>query len=252
MICNDFFALYLDPTMTYSSGIFKAEDESLEAAQLRKLHSLIDRAKVEPEHHVLDIGSGRGSLAIELVKKTGCKCTGITLSEEQLKYSKRKDYNEMIEHVGHEYYEDFLGCCEYYLADHGLLVLQSIAIAEEMYHKWMRRPEFIKEYIFPGGCLPSLTRLVSAMSNASRLCVQHVENIGDHYYPTLINWRNNFMANREKVSALGYDENFIRTWEYYLTYCAAGFESRMLLDYQIVFARPCDAKLPSYVAIADA
>ncbi|KAL6861569.1 hypothetical protein ACP4OV_017269 [Aristida adscensionis] len=280
-LSNDFFALYLDPTMTYSSGIFKAEDESLEAAQLRKLHSLIDKAKVEPEHHVLDIGSGWGSLAIELVKKTGCKCTGITLSEEQLKYSKRKvkeagledritfllcDYRkvptchkfdriiscEMIEHVGHEYYEDFLGCCEYYLADHGLLVLQSIAFPEEMYHKWMRRPEFIKEYIFPGGCLPCLTRLVSAMSNASRLCVQHVENIGDHYYPTLINWRNNFMANREKVSALGYDENFIRTWEYYLTYCAAGFKSRMLLDYQIVFARPNDAKLPSYVAIVDA
>ncbi|OEL30053.1 Tuberculostearic acid methyltransferase UfaA1 [Dichanthelium oligosanthes] len=258
-LSNDFFALYLDPSMTYSSAIFKA--------------------KVEPGHHVLDIGSGWGTLAIQLVKKIGCKYTGITLSEEQLKYSKRKvkeagledqitfllcDYRqiptchkfdriiscEMIEHVGHEYMDDFFASCEYHLAEHGLLVLQFISIPEELYDKMRRRPEFMKEYIFPGGCLPSLARVVSAMSNASRLCIQHVENIGDHYSPTLIHWRDNFMANRKKVSALGFDEKFIRTWEYYLTYAAALFKSRTLMDYQIVFSRPVDAKLPSYLTIA--
>ncbi|XP_025803676.1 uncharacterized protein LOC112882759 isoform X4 [Panicum hallii] len=277
-LSNDFFALYLDPSMTYSSAIFKAEDESLEAAQLRKLDSLINKAKVEPGHHVLDIGSGWGTLAIRLVKKTGCKYTGITLSEEQLKYSKRKvkeagledritfllcDYRriptchkfdriiscEMIEHVGHEYMDDFFGCCEYHLADHGLFVLQFIAIPEELYDRMRRWPEFLKEYIFPGGCLPSLARVVSAMTNASRLCVQHLENIGDHYYPTLMHWRDNFVANRKKVSALGFDEKFIRTWEYYLTYCAALFKSRTIMDYQMVFSRPGDAKLPSYLTI---
>ncbi|PUZ69398.1 hypothetical protein GQ55_2G104700 [Panicum hallii var. hallii] len=277
-LSNDFFALYLDPSMTYSSAIFKAEDESLEAAQLRKLDSLINKAKVESGHHVLDIGSGWGTLAIRLVKKTGCKYTGITLSEEQLKYSKRKvkeagledritfllcDYRriptchkfdriiscEMIEHVGHEYMDDFFGCCEYHLADHGLFVLQFIAIPEELYDRMRRRPEFLKEYIFPGGCLPSLARVVSAMTNASRLCVQHLENIGDHYYPTLMHWRDNFVANRKKVSALGFDEKFIRTWEYYLTYCAALFKSRTIMDYQMVFSRPGDAKLPSYLTI---
>nr|CAB3452705.1 unnamed protein product [Digitaria exilis] len=275
---NDFFALYLDPSMTYSSGIFKAEDESLEAAQLRKLDSLISKAKVESWHHVLDIGSGCGTLAIRLVKKTGCKYTGITLSEEQLKYSKQKvkeagledlitlllcDYRqiptcqkfdriiscEMIEHVGHEYMDEFFGCCEYHLAEHGLFVLQFITIPEEMYDKMRLRPEFLKEYIFPGGCLPSLSRVVSAMTKASSLCVQHLENIGDHYYPTLMHWRDNFLANRKKVSALGFDETFIRTWEYYLTYCAATFKSRTIMDYQMVFARPGDAKLPSYLAI---
>ncbi|RCV10474.1 hypothetical protein SETIT_2G115200v2 [Setaria italica] len=278
-LSNDFFALYLDPSMTYSSGIFKAEDESLEAAQLRKINSLINKAKVESGHHVLDIGSGWGTLAIELVKKTGCKYTGITLSEEQLKYSKRKvkeagledrisfllcDYRqiptdqkfdriiscEMIEHVGHEYMDDFFGSCEYHLAEHGLFVLQFIAIPEELYDKLRTRPEFLKEYIFPGGCLPSLARVVSAMTNASRLCIQHVENIGDHYYPTLMHWRDNFMANRKKVAALGFDEKFMLTWQYYLTYCAAMFRSRTLMDYQIVFSRSGDAKVPSYVAIA--
>ncbi|GJN13043.1 hypothetical protein PR202_ga31376 [Eleusine coracana subsp. coracana] len=251
-LSNDFFALYLDPSMTYSSGIFKVEDESLEAAQLRKLDSLINKAKVESGHHVLDIGCGWGTLAIRLVKKTGCKYTGITLSEEQLKYAMRKvkesgledritlflcDYRqlptshkfdriiscEMIEHVGHEYMNDFFGCCEDHLAEHGLLVLQFIAIPEELYHKMRKRPEFIKTYIFPGGCLPSLGRVVSAMSNASRL---------------------------KNASALGFDEKFIRTWEYYLSYCAAMFKSRTTMDYQVVFSRPGDAKLPSYVAIA--
>ncbi|KAF8655178.1 hypothetical protein HU200_061319 [Digitaria exilis] len=276
-LSNDFFALYLDPSMTYSSAIFKAEDESLESAQLRKLDSLISKAKVESWHHVLDIGSGWGTLAIRLVKKTGCKCTGITLSVEQLKYSQRKvkeagledhitlllcDYHqiptcqkfdriiscEMIEHVGHEYMDDFFGACEYHLAEHGLFVLQFITIPEDWYAKRMR-PEFIGEYIFPGGCLPALSRIVSAMTNATSLCVQHLENIGDHYYPTLMHWRDNFLANRKKVSALGFDETFIRTWEYYLTYCAAMFKSRTIMDYQMVFARPGDAKLPSYLAI---
>ncbi|ONM04715.1 Cyclopropane-fatty-acyl-phospholipid synthase [Zea mays] len=278
-LSNDFFALFLDPTMTYSCGIFKAEDESLEAAQLRKLDNLINKAKVDPGHHVLDIGCGWGSLAIRLVKRTGCKCTGITLSEEQLKYGKRKvkefgledhitlllcDYRQipngqkfdriiscgMLEHVGHEFYEDFFASCEYHLAEHGLLVLQSIAVPEELYDKMRTKPDFLKEYIFPGGCIPSLARIASAMSNASRLCIQHVENIGYHYYPTLIHWRENFEANEEKVLALGFDEKFIRTWEYYLNYCAAMFKSHMGLDYQIVFARAGDAKLPSYVAIA--
>ncbi|WVZ62876.1 hypothetical protein U9M48_012568, partial [Paspalum notatum var. saurae] len=253
-LSNDFFALYLDPSMTYSSAIFKDEDESLEAAQLRKTNSLIKKAKVERGHHVLEIGCGWGTLAILLVKKTGCKYTGITLSEEQLKYAKRKvkeagledlitlllcDYrqiptchNEMIEHVGHEYMDNFFACCEYHLAEDGLFVLQSIVVQEQTYNKVWRRPDFLKEYIFPGGCVPSLARIVSAMSNSSRLCVQHVENIGDHYYQTLIHWRNNFMANRENCSTLGFDKKLIRTWEYYLNYAAAMFKLHVSMDYQ--------------------
>ncbi|RLN18198.1 hypothetical protein C2845_PM02G22350 [Panicum miliaceum] len=275
-LSNDFFALFLDPTMNYSSGIFKVEDESLEAAQLRKVRVLIDKANVERDHHVLEIGSGWGTLAIEVVKRTRCKYTGITLSEEQLKYAQRKvkeagledhvtfllcDYRhiptchkydriiscEMIEHVGHEYMNGFFSSCEYHLAEDGLFVLQFSSIPEERYDEYRRSSDFIKEYIFPGACLPSLARVTSAMSKASRLCIEHVENIGYHYYPTLMRWMDNLTDNRDKVLALGFDDRFIRTWEYYFIYSAAGFKSRTLGNYQIVFSRPGNDKLPNYV-----
>ncbi|KAL6902091.1 hypothetical protein ACP4OV_004967 [Aristida adscensionis] len=277
-LSNDFFELFLDPTMSYSCGIFKEEDESLEAAQLRKVNLLIEKANVERSHHVLEIGSGWGTLAIQVVKQTGCRYTGITLSEEQLKYAQKKvkeaglqdriifmlcDYRqiptshkydriiscEMIEHVGHEFMDEFFRCCEYHLAEHGIFVLQFISIPEERYDEYRRSSDFIKEYIFPGGSLPSLARVTSAMANASRLCIEHVENIGYHYYTTLMHWRDNFMANRDKVLALRFDEKFIRTWEYYFIYCAAGFKSRTLGDYQIVFSRPGNVKLPNYIKV---
>lgn len=272
-LSNDFFSLFLDKSMTYSSAIFKDEEESLEEAQLRKINLLIHKAKVGQDDEVLEIGSGWGSLAMEVVKQTGCKYTGVTQSVEQLKYAQRRvkeagledritfllcDYREipchkydriicceMIEEVGHEYMDEFFGCCESLLAENGIFVTQFISIPEERYDEYRRSSDFIKEYIFPGGCLPSLTRITSAMSAASRLCIEHVENIGYHYYTTLIRWRDNFMANKDKILALGFDEKFIRTWEYYFIYCAAGFKSRTLGDYQIVFSRPGNTKMGS-------
>uniref|UniRef100_A0ACD5YZW2 Uncharacterized protein n=1 Tax=Avena sativa TaxID=4498 RepID=A0ACD5YZW2_AVESA len=270
-LSNDFFSLFLDKSMTYSCAVFKMENESLEAAQERKLNLLIAKAKVEGRHHVLDIGSGWGSLAIQVVKQTGCKYTGITLSEEQLKFAEKKvreagleehinfllcDYRKippckydaiiscgMIEHVGHEYIEDFFACCESHLAEDGILVLQFISIPEERYEQFRKRPDFIKEYIFPGGCLPSLARVTSAMSTSSRFCIEHVESIGCHYYTTLMRWRDNFITNKDQVMAMGFDEKFIRIWEYYLMYSAAGFKSRAVGDYQVVFSRPGNRRL---------
>ncbi|KAF5202274.1 Cyclopropane-fatty-acyl-phospholipid synthase [Thalictrum thalictroides] len=266
-LSNDLFGLFLDETMTYSSAIFKSEKEDLKVAQLRKTSLLIEKARINNKHEILEIGCGWGSLAIEVVKQTGCKYTGITLSEEQLKYAQRKvaeaglqdrirfhlcDYRqlpksykydriiscEMIEAVGHEYMEEFIGCCDSVLAEDGLLVLQCISIPEERYEEYRRSSDFIKEYIFPGGCLPSLNRLTTAMATASRLCVEHVENIGIHYYQTLRYWRNNFMEKQSEILALGFDEKFIRTWEYYFIYSAAGFKTYTLGNYQIVFSRP--------------
>uniref|UniRef100_A0A8I6WQ90 Cyclopropane-fatty-acyl-phospholipid synthase n=1 Tax=Hordeum vulgare subsp. vulgare TaxID=112509 RepID=A0A8I6WQ90_HORVV len=268
-LSNDLFSLFLDPSMTYSCAVFKVEDESLEVAQQRKVNLLIKKAKVERNHHVLEIGSGWGSLAMQVMKQTGCK---YTLSEEQLKYAEIKvkeagledritfllcDYRqipsrskydriiscEMIEGVGHEFMDDFFGCCESLLAPDGLFVLQFISIPEERYEEYRRSSDFIKEYIFPGGCLPSLARITSAMSAASRLCIEQVENIGYHYYSTLIRWRDNFMAKKDAILALGFDDKFIRVWEYYFIYCAAGFKSRTLGTYQIVFSRPGNDKL---------
>ncbi|KAI3716416.1 hypothetical protein L1987_67281 [Smallanthus sonchifolius] len=266
-LSNELFALFLDETMTYSCAIFKSESEDLKAAQMRKITSLIEKARVDKNHEVLEIGCGWGTLAIELVKRTGCKYTGITLSEEQLRYAETKvkeaglqdrirfllcDYRqlpetskydriiscEMLEAVGHEYMEEFFGCCESALADDGLFVLQFISIPDRRYDEYRRSSDFIKEYIFPGGCLPSFSRVTSAMAASSRLCVEHVENIGIHYYQTLRYWRTNFLGKQSKILGLGFNKKFIRTWEYYFDYCAAGFKTHTLGVYQVVFSRP--------------
>ncbi|KAG5240708.1 cyclopropane-fatty-acyl-phospholipid synthase family protein [Salix suchowensis] len=246
-LSNELFALFLDETMTYSY-------EDLKAAQMRKISLLIEKARISKDHEILEIGCGWGTLAIEVVQRTGCKYTGITLSEEQLKYAEMKvkeaglqdriafqlwDYRqlpksqkydriiscEMIEAVGHEYMEEFFGCCESALAENGILVLQASS-------------DFIKEYIFPGACVPSLARITSAMATSSRLSVEHVENIGIHFYHTLKYWRNNFLEKQRKIISLGFNDKFIRTWEYYFDYCAAGFKTRTLGNYQVVFSRP--------------
>ncbi|GMJ01998.1 hypothetical protein like AT3G23510 [Hibiscus trionum] len=265
-LSNDLFALFMDETMQYSCPVFKTEDEDLKDAQLRKISLLIEKARIDSKHEILEIGCGWGSLAIEVVKRTGCKYTGITLSKEQLKYAEMRvkeaglqvslfqlcDYRqlpgtykydriiscEMIEAVGHEYMEDFFGCCESVLAEDGLFVLQFTSMPEERYDEHRRSSDFMKEYILPGICSPSMTRITTAMNAASRLCVEHVENIGGHYYQALRYWRKNFLENQSKILALGFDEKFIRTWVYYFDYGAAGFKTRTLGNYQVVFSRP--------------
>ncbi|KAM7488473.1 hypothetical protein LguiB_025957 [Lonicera macranthoides] len=266
-LSNELFALFLDETMQYSCALFKTETEDLKVAQLRKISLLIEKARIGKDHEILEIGCGWGGLAIEVVKRTGCKYTGITLSEEQLRYAEMKvkeaglqdhirfllcDYRqlpdtykydriiacEMIEAVGHEFMGEFFRCCESVLAEDGLLVLQFTAIPDQRYDEYRRSSEFIKEYIFPGGCLPSLSRVTSAMASASRLCVEHVENIGIHYYQTIKCWRKNFAEKQSIIMALGFNQKFIRTWEYYFDYCAAGFKTRTLENYQVVFSRP--------------
>ncbi|XP_042942393.1 tuberculostearic acid methyltransferase UfaA1-like isoform X3 [Carya illinoinensis] len=210
-LSNELFALFLDETMQYSSAVFKNEDEDLKVAQLRKISILIEKARIDTKHEILEIGCGWGSFAIEVVKRTGCKYTGITLSEAQLEFAKKK------------------------VKDAGL---QFISLPDQRYDEIRLQSGFMREYIFPGVCLPSLNRVTSAMTSASELCVEHLENIGNHYCKTLGCWRKNFMENQSKIVALGFDEKFIRTWEYYFEYCAAAFKSRTLRDYQIVFARP--------------
>ncbi|KAK1592321.1 hypothetical protein Q3G72_023030 [Acer saccharum] len=214
------------------------EDEDLNVAQMRKISLLIEKARISKEQEVLDIGCGWGCLAIEAVKRTGCKYTGITLSEEQLKYAEMKvkeaglqdhirlylcDYRqlpktnkydriiscEMIEAVGHEFIEEFFGCCESkmgFLFYRVFELFQFTSVPDQHYNEHRLSPGFVKEYIFPGGCLPSLNRITIAMTSASRL------------------W---------EVLALGFNEKFIRMWEYYLDYCAAGFKSRTLGNYQV-------------------
>ncbi|KAL3683325.1 hypothetical protein R1sor_001347 [Riccia sorocarpa] len=268
-LSNDFFTLFLDETMTYSSAIFKGPDheEPLIDAQLRKLHVLIDMARIERDHEVLEIGCGWGSMAVEVVRRTGCRYTGITLSVEQLKLATARvkdagledritlklcDYRalpdkhkyhriiscEMLEHVGHEYYKEFFSRCDYLLAKDGLVVIQVISIPDERYDEYRKSSDFIREYIFPGGCLPCLNALTSAMAAGSTLSVEHLENIGPHYFRTLMSWREKFLSNISECKKLGFNDKFIRMWEYYLVYCAAGFKTRTLGDLQLVLSRP--------------
>ncbi|CAM6105924.1 unnamed protein product [Calypogeia fissa] len=266
-LSNDLFALFLDETMTYSSAIFKGPDESLKDAQFRKLHLMIDKARIEPTHEVLEIGFGWGSMAIELVRRTGCRYTGITLSEEQLKFAQQRvkeaglencitlllcDYRllpdshkynriiscEMLEAVGHEYYQEYFRTLDRLLAHDGLVVLQTISIPEERYDEYRRTSDFIKEYIFPGGNLPCLNAITTAMKAASTFCVEHLENIGPHYYQTLMHWRENFLGNISEIKRLGFSDKFIRTWDYYFIYCAAGFQTCTIGNLQLVLSRP--------------
>ncbi|CAG7889397.1 unnamed protein product [Brassica rapa] len=266
-LSNELFSLFMDDTMAYSSAVFKSVNEDLRTAQMRKITLLIEKARIEKNHEVLELGCGWGTLAIEVVRRTGCKYTGITLSIEQLKYAEAKvkearledritfqlcDYRqlsdaqkynriiacEMIEAVGHEFYEAFFSCCEVALAKDGIFVMQFTAVPEELYDETRLSSGFITEYIFPGGCLPSLARVTSAMSSSSRLCIEDVENIGIHYYYTLRCWRKRFLENQKQIMELGFDDKFIRTWEYYFDYVAAGFKTLTLRSYQIVFSRP--------------
>ncbi|VYS58365.1 unnamed protein product [Arabidopsis thaliana] len=262
---NEFFGLFMDDTMMYSSAVFKVTIKNFQNEKNTSFNRK-GEDKEEP-YEVLEIGCGWGTLAIEVVKRTGCKYTGFTLSIEQLKYVEEKvkeaglqeritfklcDYRqlcdtqkydriiscEMIEHVGHKFMETFFSHCEAALAEDGIFVLQFTAIPEELYDESRLTSGFITEYIFPGGCLPSLARVTSAMASSSRLCIENVENIGIHYYPTLRYWRKNLLERQKQIIDLGFDEKFLRTWEYYFDYCAAGFKTLTLRNYQIVFSRP--------------
>ncbi|TMW87173.1 hypothetical protein EJD97_020330 [Solanum chilense] len=212
-LSNELFSLFLDETMTYSCAIFKSEDEDLKDAQLRKIRRLISKDQI-----------------------TFLLCDYRQIPNKD-KYDRIISCG-MLEHVGHDFIGEFFTCCESALVEDGLLVLQFISIPDERYEEYRQSSDFIKEYIFPGGCVPALSRVTSAMAAASRLCVEHLEEIGIHYYQTLRCWRENFLKNKSQIRSLGFDDKFIRTWEYYFDYCAAGFKTCTIGDYQIVFSRP--------------
>lgn len=264
-LSNDFFALFLDETMTYSAALHSEPGETLEAAQRSKLHHLIDKARISRDHHVLEIGFGWGSFAVEAVKRTGCRVTGITLSEAQHAFALQKvreegledritllikDYRkmsgafdrivsiEMLEAVGHRFLGTFFRQCDRLLTPEGLVVLQVITVPDQRYDAYRTHEDWIQRHVFPGGHLPSLSVLSRAMTRSSRLIVEHLENIGPHYARTLKAWRERFLANADKLAALGFDEVFKRKWLFYLACCEAQFAERSLANLQLVLNRP--------------
>jgi cyclopropane-fatty-acyl-phospholipid synthase len=253
---------------------------TLEEAQWRKLDTLLDRAQVQPGQQVLDIGFGWGGLSLHAAKKYGCKVTGITLSVEQkdlaMKRVKKEglqdlitfeviDYRtfarkkenlgkfdrvlscEMIEAVGHDHLGEFYWAVEQVLAPDGILVMEAITTTEERYENYLRSTDFINTIIFPGSCCPCLHALVDAAYKGSRLTLEHIDNIGLHYAQTLADWRRRFNANEKFVRGLGFDDIFLRAWNYYLCYCEAGFYARNVNCLILVFARQgCKSLTPLY------
>jgi len=277
---NEMFELFLDPTMTYSCAIYKSAEETLYEAQQHKLDAMISKARIQSTDHVLEIGSGWGALAIAAVKKTGCRVTSITLSEEQLKEAKKRakaagvadkikfrlcDYRkisgqfdkiisvEMLEAVGHEYLGTYFNMCDKLLKPNGLCVIQVITVPDQSYDNYRKNSDWINKYIFPGGLCPSLTALSQAMTQNSSFIVEDLDNIGIHYARTLREWRLNFLKNEKKIRHLyskrdgsGFDDEFIRKWIYYLAICESGFATRTLFTLQLVLTRPNNQALPEF------
>ncbi len=262
---NEMFAAFLDPSMTYSCAEFVDADDTLETAQLRKLDRVIDSARIGAEDHVLEIGCGWGSFARRAVERTGCRVTGITLSEQQKEWAEAEirragmedridirlvDYRrlggsfdrivsiEMIEAVGREHLPEYFRVCERLLRPGGRMLVQAITIDDSIYESYSRRADFIQRYIFPGGHLPSEEALQRVVSRHTDLEYAHTHHLDDSYEPTLAEWRRRFAAASDQLRAAGMDDAFIRRWIYYFSYCEAGFRLGRLGNVQIVLDNP--------------
>jgi cyclopropane-fatty-acyl-phospholipid synthase len=261
---NDFFATFLDQTMMYSAAVYSPLANTLQAASLNKLRIVCEKLKLTASDHLLEIGTGWGGLAIFAAREYGCKVTTTTISEEQYKFVKekilalnltdkitllKKDYRdltgeydkvvsiEMIEAVGHQYFDTFFKCCADRLRPDGLLFLQAITINEKAYLQARTAVDFIKKYIFPGGCLPAISVICNSVARQTSLQLLYLQDIGEHYVTTLQDWLTNFNKNIESIYALGFDERFVRMWKYYLSYCMAGFRQSYISDIHVLWQK---------------
>ena len=264
-LSNAMYEMFLDETLTYSCAIFESQNEDLVNAQLRKIDMILEKACLSKQHHLLEIGTGWGTLAIRAAKLYGCHITSITLSKEQQQLAQQRiaeaglsdqievllcDYRhvkgqydriisvEMIEAVGKSYYPVFFCSCDRLLKPNGMIVIQTITIPDQRYEAYSKTTDWMRLFIFPGGLLPSLTALAKVLTDCTSLVIKQVDSIGPHYALTLARWKERFMDHREKIIELGFPESFIRRWEYYFSYCQAGFAQQYIDDLQIVLTRP--------------
>lgn len=260
---NNFYQLWLDPTMTYSAAIFKNADESLEQAQKNKYQRIIDTIQPKSSDHILEVGCGWGAFATMAATQTGCKVTCLTLSQEQHQYAtelvrkmglesqvtiKICDYRdevgtydhivsiEMIEAVGEEYWEQYFNMIETKLRPGGKAMLQSIYIVDDLFDNYRKSTDFIQQYIFPGGMVlaPQVFEKYSVKNN---LEIKDFYKFGLDYAQTLNMWRKEFKEKYEQVKHIGFDDAFLKIWDFYYTYCEAGFLSRRIDVAQIVLEK---------------
>ena len=262
---NEMFELMLDPSMTYSCAFFAREDMSLEQAAVAKFELICERLDLQPGDHLLEIGTGWGGLAIHAARTRGCRVTTTTISREQRDYALEQiraagladrievlleDYRdlhgrydklvsvEMIEAVGWRKFADFFRRCSELLRDDGVMLLQAITIDDRAYEVEKTAHSFIRSYVFPNGCLPSLEVIARCVARETDMRAVGLDDLTPHYVRTLRAWRANFDAHAEELARLGYDERFRRLWRLYLAYCEAGFAERRIGDVQLLLAKP--------------
>ena len=264
-LSNEFFALFLDPEMMYSSAIFPGVEAGLDEAAIYKLDVICRKLELKPADHLLEIGTGWGGMAVYAAQNYGCRVTTTTISAEQYKTARERvkqagledrvtvifeDYRnlegkydklvsiEMVEAVGHEYYEQYFSGCASLLKPDGLMLIQAITIADQRYLYARNSVDFIQRYIFPGGSLPGHEVVMASIRKHTDMQMIGMQEIGEDYAKTLQVWRQRFLSRLDEVKALGFDDVFIRMWDYYLCYCQGAFEERVIGTSQFLLAKP--------------
>ena len=262
---NDFFRLFLSEDLMYSSALYAGEDDTLEAASTRKLDRICEKLQLSPGDHVVEIGTGWGGFALHAARTRGCRVTTTTISREQHALASQRiaeaglqervtvllsDYRdlqgqydklvsiEMVEAIGAHYMQAYFATLGRLLKPDGLGLVQAITIEDHRYAQALRSVDFIKRHIFPGSFIPSIAALLDAKSRSTDLALVHLEDFGPSYARTLHDWRERFTANREQARAQGYDERFLRMWEFYLAYCEGGFLERSIGVAHLLLAKP--------------
>ena len=257
---NDFYRLWLDQEMMYSSAYFPVPDTPLEEAAVAKLDRICQKLRLTASDRVIEIGTGWGGFAIHAARNYGCHVTTTTISDQQHAYAQARieaeglsdrvtllkhDYRdlggkfdklvsiEMIEAVGHEFLDTFFHKCSSLLHPHGEMLLQAITISDQRYDSARKGVDFIKRYVFPGGFLPSVTAMANSMTRKTTMRIIGIEDIGLHYALTLNHWRRRFFARLQEVRGQGFSNEFIRMWEFYLCYCEGAFNERAIGSVQL-------------------
>lgn len=273
-LSNDFFAAFLDPSMTYSSALFDDPARTLEEAQQAKFERLCGLLELKEGDRVLEIGGGWGAFSRYAARRYGCHVTTITISREQFAWAEElrrreglepridlqlADYRvvrgrfdkivsiEMIEAVGHQYFDTFFARCSDLLEPNGLVALQAIVCPEARYERLRRGVDFIQKHIFPGGMIPSVGALLASVQRSTDFTLRNLGDFGDSYARTLALWAERFEENLDRIRAQGFDETFVRKWRYYFLYCMAAFRMRHVSVVQLLLTRPNNHALQSAV-----
>lgn len=262
---NDLYESFLSEEMLYSSAVYPSKEASLEEAQQHKLAAICERLDLQTTDKVVEIGTGWGAFAVYAAKHYGCHITTTTISEEQHAYVKaliekeglqqhitllKQDYREldgqydklvsieMIEAVGHAYLSGFFTKCNDLLKPTGAMLIQAITIACQRYQHYLKQSDFIQQYIFPGGCLPSVSEMSKQIVNSTDMVVHELHDIGLHYARTLYDWRVRFEKAWPSLDSKRFDERFYRLWQFYLCYCEGAFKQRATSAVHLVARKP--------------